>query len=127
MLVERRLEVNQIIRREIETENSDSIRIALYDTDSVNSVFTDLFGIRSGQKGTLVQGEYLEADFGINGVFSTDGVHTNARGNGLIVNDFIDTIEFSFESVIIRVDVLMLHGVVLCEGDCLRHHEHKVS
>lgn len=127
MLEERRLELNQIIRREIESENSDSIRIALYDTDSVNSVFTDLFGIRSGQKGTLVQGEYLEADFGINGVFSTDGVHPNARGNGLIVNDFIDTIEFTFESVIPRVDVLKLPGVALCEGDCLSNQEKKVS
>lgn len=126
MLEERRLELNQIIRNEIDAANSDSVRIALYDTDSVNSVFTDLFGIRAGQTGTLVQGEYLEADFGINGVFSTDGVHPNARGNGLIANDFIDTIEYTFESVIPRIDVLKLPGVSLCEGDCLSNQEKKL-
>src|SRR5690625_7486268 len=99
MLDERRLELNQIIRREIESENSDSIRIALYDTDSVNSVFTDLFGIRYGQKGTLVQGEYLEADFGINGVFSTVGDDPNASGNRLIIYVLFNYFDHSILSV----------------------------
>src|SRR5690625_6029875 len=51
MLEERRLELNQIIRREIESENSDSIRIALYDTDLLNSFFSELFGICFGVNG----------------------------------------------------------------------------
>lgn len=119
LLEERRLELNQIIHDEIDAANADSVRIVLYDTDAASSVFTDLFGIPGGEKGTQVQEEYLESDFSVNGVFSTDGVHPNARGNGLIVNDFIDAIEHAFDSIIPRVDVLSLPGVSVCEGDCL--------
>lgn len=119
MIEERRLELNQIIRSEVGAANADSIRIALYDTDDGNSVFADIFGISTGERGTLIQGEYLEADFSVNGIFSTDGVHPNARGNAVIVNNFIDTIEFTFESIIPKADVLEHPGVSFCEGDCL--------
>lgn len=96
--------------------NSD--RLALYDTNSPSSAFSDIFGLDGSDPGIMRDGVFLNPDFSPNGVFSTDGVHPNARGNAILANEFIKAIEEKFNASIPNVDVLALPSVSLCAGDC---------
>lgn len=103
-----------------------SNRIALFEVNSGLTgdpnekigVFADLLGF-DGEEGIRVNGTLLAPDFSPNGVFSTDGVHPNARGNALLVNEMIDIIEAEFDAVLPRADVLSYPTVTLCGGDCV--------
>ncbi|MEX2347936.1 MAG: hypothetical protein WD511_01850, partial [Balneolaceae bacterium] len=116
---------NQIIAS-VAAQNSE--RIALFDVNSglpgnpntSIGVFADLLGL-DGEVGIRVNGTLLAPDFSPNGVYSTDGIHPNARGNAILANEFIRVIENKFDAVIPRVDVLRLPGVTVCadEGDCV--------
>jgi lysophospholipase L1-like esterase len=86
--------------------------------------FADLFGI-DGELGIRVQGTLLQPDFSPNGVFSTDGIHPNARGNAILANEFIRVIEDAFGASIPEVDVLNLPSVQLCAGDCVSQQQAK--
>lgn len=103
-------------------ENSVSAggpRLALFDTNDPSGPLFDIFGLDNSEPGITVDGVDLEPDFSPNGVFSTDGVHPNARGNALLVNEMIDIIEAEFDAVLPRADVLSYPTVTLCGGDCV--------
>jgi len=97
---------------------------ALYNTNHPNSAFADLFGV-DGELGIRVQGTLLQPDFSPNGVFSTDGIHPNPRGNAILANEFIEVIEEAFGASIPEVDVLNLPSVQLCAGDCASQQQGK--
>ncbi|MEQ9263887.1 MAG: hypothetical protein RLN81_01600 [Balneolaceae bacterium] len=97
--------------------NSD--RIAYYDAGATTSVFYDLFGLSDGVPGITVDGVDLTPDFAPTGVLSTDGVHPNARGYGILANEFLSEIEFKFGAIFPGVNVLDLPSVTVCGvGDC---------
>jgi len=110
---------NAIIEGVVSAGNSQGNRLAIYDTNAMNSAFSDIFGLDGSSPGITVDGVRLQPDFSPNGVFSADGVHPNARGNAILANEFIRTIEAEFNAVIPKVDVLALPGVSLCAGDCV--------
>ncbi len=111
-------------------QNGD--RLALFDINAgfpgnpntELGAFADLFGV-DGELGIRVQGTLLQPDFSPNGVFSTDGIHPNARGNAILANEFIDVIEEAFGASIPEVDVLNLPSVQLCAGDCVSQQQQK--
>lgn len=65
-----------------------------------------------GVLGIEVEGHLLRPDFAPNGVFSTDGVHPNPRGNGIIANLIIDALNASKGANIPRVNVTALRGII---------------
>jgi lysophospholipase L1-like esterase len=97
------------------SQNSD--RLALFDTNASDGAFADLFGT-DGEPGIRIEGTLLQPDFSPNGVFSTDGIHPNQRGNAILANEFIRVIEENFGATIPDVDVLNLPSVQLCAGNC---------
>lgn len=109
-------------------QNSD--RLALLDTNAgfpgnpntELGAFADLFGI-DGELGIRIAGTLLQPDFSPNGVFSTDGVHPNQRGNAILANEIIEVIESKFGAEIPEVDVLNLPSVQLCAGDCVSQQQ----
>ncbi len=111
-------------------QNSD--RLALFDINAgfpgnpnTNlGAFADLFGV-DGELGIRVQGTLLQPDFSPNGVFSTDGIHPNPRGNAILANEFIRVIESAFGASIPEVDVLDLPSVQLCAGNCVSQQQEK--
>lgn len=113
-----RAQFNQTIENAIES-NSD---IVLYDTNNPNGAFADLFGV-DGELGIRVEGTLLQPDFSPNGVFSTDGIHPNPRGNAILANEFISVIEENFGATIPDVDVLNLPSVQLCAGECVNEQQ----
>lgn len=103
-------------------ENSVSAggpRLAFFDTNDPSGPLADIFGLDGSEPGINVDGVDLQPDFSPNGVFSTDGIHPNARGNALLVNEMIDIIEAEFDAVLPRADVLSYPSVTLCGGDCV--------
>lgn len=65
-----------------------------------------------GQLGIEVQGVNLRPDFAPNGVFSTDGIHPNPRGNAIIANIIIDALNASKDANIPSINVLALRSVI---------------
>ncbi|MEX0660991.1 MAG: SGNH/GDSL hydrolase family protein [Balneolaceae bacterium] len=110
---------NAIIDGVVQQSNANETRIALFDTNGPESAFTEIFGLDGSQPGIQVDGTFLQPDFSPNGVFSSDGIHPNARGTGILANEFIRVIESEFDAVIPRADVLGLPGVSVCAGDCV--------
>ncbi|MEX2457257.1 MAG: SGNH/GDSL hydrolase family protein [Balneolaceae bacterium] len=110
---------NAIIDGVVQQANANETRIALFDTNGPESAFTEIFGLDGSQPGIQVDGTFLQPDFSPNGVFSSDGIHPNARGTGILANEFIRVIESEFDAVIPRADVLGLPGVSVCAGDCV--------
>lgn len=98
---------------------ANSSRLTLYDTNSATGVFADLFGLSDGVPGITVDGVDLTPDFAPTGVLSTDGIHPNPRGNALIVNEIIATIEAQFGASLPDINVLNKSSVSVCAGDCL--------
>ncbi|WP_158551421.1 SGNH/GDSL hydrolase family protein [Rhodohalobacter sp. SW132] len=110
---------NAIIESVVDNANAQGARLAFYDTNEQGSAFSQMFGFDGSGPGITVDGIDLEPDFSPSGVFSTDGVHPNARGNAILANEFIRAIEAEFNATIPRVDVLALPSVSLCAGDCV--------
>lgn len=68
-----------------------------------------------GEYGMTVDGVTLLPDFSPDGIFSTDAVHPNPRGNALVVNEIIKTIEASFGATLPRANVLSYPSVVIAQ------------
>lgn len=101
------------------TVAANSDRLAYYDAGATTSVFYDLFGLSDGVPGITVDGVDLSPDFAPTGVLSTDGVHPNARGYGILANEFLSVIEAKFGASFPGVSVLDLPSVTVCGiGDC---------
>jgi len=118
-IIDARNAFNEIIKTEVELANSAETRLALYDTDEPESAFMDIFGISDGERGITVDGNFYTSDLTTSSVFSLDAVHPNGIGHGIIINEFIDEIESTFDAILPRIDVSELPGVAVCEGDCL--------
>ena len=69
-------------------------------------------GSADGIPGISIEGITLTPDFSPNGIFSTDGIHPNGRGQGMIANLIIDAINERWGSSIPTVDVPSLRGTV---------------
>lgn len=87
----------------ITAENAGNADIAFID---VTPTFYDLFGVSDGELGIEVDGVTLTPDFSPNGVFSTDGIHPNPRGNAIVANLIIDTINDRWNASIPKISVL---------------------
>lgn len=119
-------EFNTIIATRVAQEAQSNGRLALFDINSgfpgnpntELGAFADLFGI-DGELGIRIEGQLLQPDFSPNGVFSTDGLHPNQRGNAILANEFIEVIESNFGAEIPTFDVLDLPSVQTCSGDCV--------
>ena len=85
------------------------------DVASVNDLATvDMYNLFIGialNGGIEAGGQMLAPDFSPNGIFSTDGVHPNPRGQAIIANAFIDAINNKYGSNLQEIDVLNLPGV----------------
>ncbi|MEP1305687.1 MAG: SGNH/GDSL hydrolase family protein [Balneola sp.] len=68
-----------------------------------------------GEFGLSVDGVTLLPDFSPSGIFSTDAVHPNPRGNALIVNEIIKTIEITFGASLPKADVLNYPSIVIAQ------------
>ncbi|WP_421775185.1 hypothetical protein [Gracilimonas sp.] len=110
---------NGIMQQVVQGANAGSTRIAFHSTNAVDGAFLDLFGLSDGELGVRVSGTLLAPDFSPNGVFSTDGIHPNSRGNAIVVNEVLKTIEETFNATLPSVDVLDLPSVQICAGDCV--------
>ncbi len=132
-IVTARATFNAVIDGVIAATNSGagSEVVVLVDT---HPVFADLFGLNvatatqlalsaaarnddyaDGVLGLSVDGVTLQPDFGPNGVFSTDAVHPNPRGNAIIANEILKTIETKFGATLPRVNVLNYPGIVIAQ------------
>jgi hypothetical protein len=93
---------NQVIANAVANSGG---RVALWDA---NTFFTNL----AINGGAVVEGQTLRPDFSPNGLFSTDGIHPNPRGNALAANEIIKVIEDHFDAEIPEVEVLPLRSVI---------------
>jgi hypothetical protein len=109
---------NGIMQQVVQGANANSTRIAFYSTNTANGTFADLFGLDGSGLGVRVNGVTLAPDFSPNGIFSTDAIHPNQRGNALLVNDMLEVIESTFNANLPEVNVLNLPSVQVCAGDC---------
>lgn len=132
-IVTARATFNAVIDGVISATNTavGSEAVVLVDT---HPVFADLFGLdvatatqlalsvasrdpnyADGVFGLVVNGTILKPDFSPDGVFSTDAVHPNPRGNALIANEILKTIEVKFGATLPRVDILSYPSVVIAQ------------
>ncbi|MDN5214240.1 hypothetical protein QQ020_19335 [Fulvivirgaceae bacterium BMA12] len=93
--------------------NSD--RIALYDTNSPTGVFFDLFGLSDGVIGAEIEGFNYQPDFSPNGLFSTDAVHPNPKGQAILANEIIGVINAAFGAEIPKVDIVPFRTVLVAQ------------
>src|SRR6056297_3989988 len=89
-------------------------RLAFYDTNALGGAFADIFGLDGTSPGITVDGVFLNPDFSPNGVFSTDGIHPDARGTAIVANEFLRVIETEFNAIIPKIDVTALPSVAVC-------------
>ena len=68
-----------------------------------------------GELGIRVDGVNLAPDFGPNGVFSTDGVHPNPRGHGIVANIIIEALNAERGADIPSVNVIALRGIIAAQ------------
>lgn len=122
-----RLTFNSIIESTVTGASGGDNQVALYNTDDQDSAFSEIFGLDGSSPGITVEGVDLNPDFSPNGVFSTDGVHPNQRGNGIIANEFLSVIEDEFNAQLPPVDVLSLPSVSVCAGDCLSQQSSSIQ
>jgi hypothetical protein len=66
-----------------------------------------------GVLGIRVEGVNLAPDFGPNGVFSTDGIHPNPRGNAIIANLIIESMRAAYGATIPSIAVLEKRGILV--------------
>ncbi|HMB98721.1 MAG TPA: hypothetical protein VKM36_09575 [Balneolaceae bacterium] len=118
-----RLTFNAMIEGAVNAANQGGVRLGIYDANSPSSAFRDIFGLSDGELGIRINGTLFQPDFSPNGVFSTDGVHPNQRGNAILANEFINEIENTFDASIPEADVILLPSVQLCAGDCVSQQQ----
>ena len=122
---ERRMAFNSTIANTVNALGSG--RLALYESDAQNSVFSRLFGLDGSAPGVVVGGERLVPDFSPFGAFSTDGVHPAMRGNALIANEIMEFMETEFDATLPRINVLSIPTINTCTGDCVSNQQSKVK
>jgi len=109
LLETRRAAFNVALAGAVSDVNADGGGIILVD---IESIFLDAAGVSDGVEGIVVEGITLAPDFSPNGIFSTDGIHPNNRGHGIIANQIISAIEAQWGASILKIDVLSLRGTI---------------
>ena len=127
-IVTARATYNGIIAGVVQSTNTAVGRTVVAHLD-IMPVFADLLGLNTatasalvftqagieaadGVSGLVVDGVSLAPDFSPNGVFSTDGIHPNPRGHGIIANEIINVLNTTFGANIPEVNVLALRGII---------------
>lgn len=64
-------------------------------------------------KGIMINGAFINADYITGGAFSLDGIHLTPKGNALIANLFIEEINKTYGTSLSKLDVNRYKGVVL--------------
>ncbi|MCH8557218.1 MAG: hypothetical protein LAT84_05330 [Balneolia bacterium] len=121
---------NGIMKAIADQINASATMVAVVDFDSPESIFTRLLGLDGSGLGVQVGTRTLAPDFSPNGVFSTDGIHPNARGIALVTNDYIRAIESAFGATIPHISdaaVLNIPSVQICAGDCVSQQSGRPS
>lgn len=77
-------------------------QVVVYD---INPILLDAVGLTDGVFGLEYDGYSYTPDFAPNGIYSTDGIHPNPRGNAIIANEIIDLLNTSFSANIPKTDV----------------------
>ena len=93
--------------------NSD--RVALYNTNTPDGLFLDIFGASDGIIGAEIDGFNYQPDFTPNGVFSTDAVHPNPKGHAIIANEIIAVINASFGANVPKIDIVPFRTVLAAQ------------
>ena len=78
-------------------------------------LFLDIFGISDGVIGAEIDGFNYQPDFSPNGVFSTDAVHPNPKGQAIIANEIIAVINASFDAGIPKIDIVPFRTVLAAQ------------
>jgi len=68
--------------------------------------------LKSFASGMVFDGIKFNTSFVTGGLFSTDGIHVNPRGNAVIANYFIQAINATYGSTIPQVSVTDYHGLI---------------
>jgi hypothetical protein len=63
------------------------------------------------KKGIVYNGIAINTSFVSGGAFSLDGVHLTPRGNAMLANEFIKSINATYGSTIPQVDATKYNGV----------------
>ncbi|HUR10003.1 MAG TPA: hypothetical protein VM012_01465, partial [Flavitalea sp.] len=66
----------------------------------------------SWKTGIMYNGVGVKADFVTGGAYSLDGIHLTPRGNALLANEFIKSINNKYGSTIPAIDATKYKGVV---------------
>ena len=64
-------------------------------------------------KGLMINGAFINAEYITGGAFSLDGIHLTPKGNALIANLFIEEINKKYGTSLSKLDVNKYKGVVL--------------
>ena len=98
---------NSSIQQVVQAFNNQGNNIVIVEIDQI---FDDALGTLSttDKVGIVFQGVTLLPDFSPSGIFSTDGLHPNPRGHGIIANQIISAINDRWAADIPQVDVLSL-------------------
>ncbi|MEM6736121.1 MAG: hypothetical protein AAF620_08645 [Bacteroidota bacterium] len=121
-IVTARATYNGVISATVDGLSSAGADVALV---SVQSTFVDALGLdeataialalptesADGVSGIEIDGITLTPDFSPNGILSTDGIHPNPRGHGIITNLIIEVINERWEASVPTIDVLSLKGI----------------
>lgn len=132
-IVTARATFNAVIDGVVAVTNNNAGATVVTLTD-VHPVFADILGLdvatatglalsqnarnakyADGKIGLSVDGVTLQPDFGPSGIFSTDAVHPNPRGNALIVNEIVKTIEEVYGATLPKASVLNYPSVVIAQ------------
>ncbi|MEM0940143.1 MAG: hypothetical protein AAF600_11640 [Bacteroidota bacterium] len=121
-IVTARATYNGVINATVSDLNGAGVDLALV---SVQPTFVDVLGLdeataaalalptasADGISGIEIDGIILTPDFSPNGIFSTDGIHPNPRGHGIITNLIIEVINERWGASVSTIDVLSLKGI----------------
>lgn len=107
----RRQTFNGIISNVV-TNHTGTGNVVLIDT---TPTFEDLVGLDGSALGLVVNGVNYLPDFSPNGIYSTDGVHPNPRGQAILANVVIEAINTNFNATIPLLDVSAFPSVQLAQ------------
>lgn len=84
-------------------------KIAAKNKLAVADIYGEFADIKRNKR--RIAGEILSADFITGGIFSLDGIHPTAKGQGIIANTFLKVINTNFNANIPLVNIAALPGL----------------
>ncbi|MDT3402689.1 SGNH/GDSL hydrolase family protein [Mucilaginibacter terrae] len=99
-----------LVRDYVASYNQTINSVAASKGLAVFDVYTFLNNLK--QKGLIIDGASLNANYISGGVFSLDGVHLTPRGYAIVANEFIKAINTKYGSTLPQVNISGYAGVV---------------